>query len=307
MLSYSVRRIVQGLFVVVAASIVVFLLTRLFTDPVDFVLPLEATEQQRADRAAELGFDQPIVVQFGDYVSGLVRGDFGESLWQPGRSTMDIIGQTLPKSLLLVAAGMSLAIVLALPIGMIAATRPGGVVDRLLVTLSLVGLSMPQFFVGLMLIIVFAVRLDWLPVGGYGDASQLILPAIALALPALGRLTMVVRSAMIDELNSQYVKAARAKGMARSSVIAKHALRNAGVQVLTMSGWEVTRALAGFTVVVEKVFAWPGFGLFALEAIQRRDLFLLSTIVLVASILVVVVNVVVDILYKWIDPRIRLS
>ncbi len=282
---------------VVAASIVVFLLTRLFTDPVDFVVPLEATEEERAAREAELGFDRPIIVQFGDYIAGLARGDFGESLWQPGRSTIDIIGQTLPKTLLLVAAGMTLAIALALPIGMIAAMRPGGVLDRLLVTLSLAGLSMPQFFVGLMLIIIFAVRLDWLPVGGYGDPSQLVLPAVALALPALGRLTMVVRSAMIDELNSQYVKA----------VIAKHALRNAGVQVLTMSGWEVTRALAGFTVVVEKVFAWPGFGLFALEAIQRRDLFLLSTIVLIASILVVVVNVVVDILYKWVDPRITLS
>ena len=292
---------------VVAASIVVFLLTRLFTDPVDFVVPLEATEEERAAREAELGFDRPIIVQFGDYIAGLARGDFGESLWQPGRPTIDIIGQTLPKTLLLVAAGMTLAIVLALPIGMIAAIRPGGMLDRLLVTLSLIGLSMPQFFVGLMLIIIFAVQLDWLPVGGYGDPSQLVLPAIALALPALGRLTMVVRSAMIDELNSQYVKAARAKGMARRTVIAKHALRNAGVQVLTMSGWEVTRALAGFTVVVEKVFAWPGFGLFALEAIQRRDLFLLSTIVLIASILVVVVNVVVDILYKWIDPRITLS
>ncbi len=292
---------------VVAASIVVFLLTRLFTDPVDFVVPLEATEEERAAREAELGFDRPIIVQFGDYIAGLARGDFGESLWQPGRPTIDIIGQTLPKTLLLVAAGMTLAIALALPIGMIAAMRPGGLLDRLLVTLSLAGLSMPQFFVGLMLIIIFAVRLDWLPVGGYGDPSQLVLPAVALALPALGRLTMVVRSAMIDELNSQYVKAARAKGMARRTVIAKHALRNAGVQVLTMSGWEVTRALAGFTVVVEKVFAWPGFGLFALEAIQRRDLFLLSTIVLVASILVVVVNVLVDILYKWVDPRITLS
>lgn len=305
--SFALRRIGQGLFVVVAATIVVFALTRWFTDPVDFVLPLEATQEERVAREAELGFDRPIVVQFGDYVTDLARGDFGESLWQPGRSTIDIVGQTLPKTLMLVGAGMALAVLLALPIGMLAALRPGGILDRFLVTLSLAGLSMPQFFVGLMLIIVFAVNLDWLPVGGYGGLDHLILPSVALALPALGRLTMVVRSAMIDELNSQYVKAARAKGMARHTVVAKHALRNAGVQVLTMSGWEITRALAGFTVVVEKVFAWPGFGLFALEAIQRRDLFLLSTIVLVASVLVVVVNVAVDILYKWIDPRITLS
>ena len=304
---FIIRRIGQGLIVVAAATIVVFLLTRAFTDPVDFILPLEATEEERDSRQAELGFDRPLVVQFGDYVEDLSRGDFGESLWQPGRPTIDIVGQTLPKTLYLVAVAMTFAIALALPLGMIAALRPGGVLDRFLVTLSLVGLSMPQFFVGLLLIIVFAVKLQWLPVGGYGGFKHVILPAVALALPALGRLTMVVRSAMIDELNSQYVRAARAKGMSSTKVVAKHALRNAGVQVLTLSGWEITRALAGFTVVVEKVFAWPGLGLFALEAIQRRDLFLLSTIVLIAAMLVVAVNVLIDILYKVIDPRIELS
>lgn len=305
--SFILRRVGQGLFVIAAASLVVFLLTRAFTDPVDFVVPLEATEAERAARAAELGFDRPILEQLASYVGDLFRGDFGTSLWQPGRATIDIVGQTLPKTLLLVAAGMTMAIVIAIPTGMFAALRPGGVVDRTLVTLSLAGLSMPQFFVGLMLIIIFAVKLEWLPVGGYGGLRYLIMPATALALPALGRLTMVVRSAMINELNTQYVRAARAKGMLPRIVVGKHALRNAGVQVLTMSGWEITRALAGFTVVVEKVFAWPGLGLFALEAIQRRDLFLLSTIVLVAAALVVAVNVIVDILYKWIDPRITLS
>ncbi|WP_420637822.1 ABC transporter permease [Candidatus Poriferisocius sp.] len=304
---FIIRRIGQGLVVVVAATIVVFLLTRAFTDPVDFILPLEATQEEREAREAELGFDRPLVVQFGDYVSDLARGDFGDSLWQPGRSTMDIVGQTLPKTLQLVAAGMFLAIALALPLGMIAALRPGSILDRLLVTLSLAGLSIPQFFVGLLLIIIFAVQFQWLPVGGYGGLKHIILPAIALALPALGRLTMVVRSAMIDELNSQYVRAAKAKGMPTRTVVAKHSLRNAGVQVLTLSGWEITRALAGFTVVVERVFAWPGFGFFALEAIQRRDLFLLSTIVLIAAVLVVAINVIVDILYKAIDPRIELS
>ena len=305
--SFVARRIGQGLIVVVAATVVVFLLTRAFTDPVDFILPLEATEEERAAREAELGFDRPIYVQFADYVEDLSRGDFGESLWQPGRSTIDIVGQTLPKTLQLVGAGMFLAIALALPLGMLAALRPGSVLDRVLVTTSLMGLSMPQFFVGLMLIIVFAVELQWLPVGGYGGLDHLLLPALALALPALGRLTMVVRSAIIDELNSQYVKVAKAKGLRTRTVVAKHSLRNAGVQVLTLSGWEITRALAGFTVVVEAVFAWPGFGLFALEAIQRRDLFLLSTIVLIAAMIVVAVNVLIDILYKLIDPRIELS
>jgi peptide/nickel transport system permease protein len=303
---FVLRRIGHGLIVVAAATIVVFLLTRAFTDPVDFIVPLEASEEERAAREAALGFDEPLVVQFGNYVADLARGDFGESLWQPGRSTLDIVGQTLPKTLQLVAAGMTLAVVVAIPLGVQAARKPGGIVDRLLVTISLAGLSMPQFFVGLVLIIVFAVRLKWLPVGGYG-LQEVILPAVALALPAIGRLTMVVRSAMIDELNSQYVKAARAKGMPTRRIVARHALRNAGVQIVTLAGWEITRALAGFTVVVEKVFAWPGLGFFALEAIQRRDLFLLSTIVLIAAIVVVGINVVIDIIYKVIDPRIKLS
>ncbi len=170
MWTFVIRRVGQGLIVVVAAAVVVFLLTRAFTDPVDFVLPLEATEEQREAREAELGFDRPIIVQFGDYVEDLSRGDFGESLWQPGRSTIDIVGQTLPKTLQLVAAGMTLAIALALPMGMIAARRPGGVLDRILVTTSLIGLSMPQFFVGLLLLIVFAVQLQWLPVSGYAGS-----------------------------------------------------------------------------------------------------------------------------------------
>lgn len=304
---FVVRRVAQGLLVVLGVTVVVFVVTRMVGDPVKFVLPIEATAQERADRRQELGFDRPIVTQFGDYMGDLARFDFGESLWQRGRPTIDIVADTLPKTLQLVAVGLTLAVVLALPLGLLAATRPGRPLDRLLVTTSLLGLSVPQFWVGLILIIVFGVNLGWLPTAGAGTWKHIVLPSVTLALPAAGRLAMMVRSAMIDELNKQYVRTAKAKGMPAIRVVAVHAFRNGSIPVLTLFGWELIRALAGYTVVVETVFNWPGLGLTAIHAIVRQDLFLLQTIVLVVAAMVVVVNVAIDIAYRAVDPRIQVS
>jgi peptide/nickel transport system permease protein len=304
---FIVRRIIQGMIVVVGVVVIVFVVTRLIGDPVKFILPLGATEEQRAARAAELGFDRSVVVQFADYVSDLARLDFGESLWQRGRPTMEVVGEVLPRTFQLVGAGMALALLVALPVGMLAALRPGGPLDRMMVTLSLIGLSIPQFWLGLLLIIVFSVNLGWLPTGGIGGWQHVVLPSIALGLPAAGRLTMVVRSAMIDELNSQYVKQSKAKGMPYRRIVGMHALRNASVPIVTLSGWELIRMLAGYTVVVETVFGWPGLGLTAIQAIERQDLFLLQTIVLVVAVMVVLVNITVDIIYKVVDPRVKVS
>ena len=304
---FVLRRVAQGLIVVIGVTVVVFAVTRMIGDPVKFILPLEATEEEREARREELGFDRPILTQFGDYVGDLARGDFGDSLWQRGRSTLDIVGAVIPKTFQLVAAGMLLAIVLALPLGMLAATRPGSVRDRLLVTFSLVGLSVPQFWLGLILIIVFGVELGWLPTAGTGTFKHLILPAVTLALPTAGRLAMMTRSSMIDELNKQYVKTAKAKGMPYGRVVGLHALRNGSIPVITLTGWEVIRALAGYTVVVEVVFNWPGLGQTAIQAIQRQDLFLLQTIVLIVAVMVVALNILIDVLYKAVDPRVQLS
>lgn len=304
---FIARRLLQGAIVVIGVTVVVFVVTRMVGDPVKFILPLEATEEQRAARSAELGFDRSIPAQFADYVGDLSRGDFGESLWQRGRPTIDIVGAVLPKTFQLVAAGMTLAVLLAIPFGVLSSLRPGGVVDRLLVTTSLFGLSVPQFWLGLMLLIVFGVELGWFPTAGSGTWKHLVLPSVTLALPTAGRLAMMVRSSMIDELNKQYVKTAKAKGMPFRRVVGLHALRNGSIPVITLTGWEVIRALAGYTVVVEVVFNWPGLGQTAIQAIQRQDLFLLQTIVLVVAVMVVVVNIAVDILYKAVDPRVQLS
>ncbi|MEO1222748.1 MAG: ABC transporter permease [Pseudomonadota bacterium] len=300
------KRCWDGLIVILGVTVVVFVITRMIGDPVDIMLPLEATEEQRAAFEAQLGLDRPIVVQFVNYVWDLTRFDFGNSLWLD-RPALDIVFERLPITLLLVVSSIVLATVIAIPLGIIAALNPGSFIDRITVILSLVALSLPQFWLGLLLIVLFSVTLSWLPTGGIGGLSHLVLPAVTLALPAMTRLVMVVRSQMIDELNAQYIKTTEAKGLSQFRIVGVHAMRNAAVPVLTLVAWEFIRILSGYTVVVETVFAWPGLGLLALQAIQRQDLVLLQAIVFVIAVIVVVFNFGVDVIYKAIDPRIKLD
>jgi len=303
---YLARRIAQGGVVVFFVMLVVFVATRMIGDPVNFILPLSASQEQRDALRTELGFDRPLIVQFGDFIWDALHLDFGTSTKFVNESTLDVVFRFLPKTLELVFAGMLIAFVVSVPIGMIAAMRPGKMLDRFLVTISLLGLSMPQFFLAQILIVVFVVRLGRFQIGA-GDWTNLVLPAIALALPAIGRLTMVVRSSMIDELNAQYVKAAKAKGLRQRRIVAIHAMRNAAIPFVTLGGWEFIRALAGYTVVVEAVFGWPGLGSTAILAIKERDFFLIQTIVLVVAVMVVIVNIITDVIYKFVDPRVKLT
>lgn len=304
---YIVKRLAQGLVVIVGVTVFVFVVTRLVGDPVKFMLPLSATEEQRDARRHELGLDRPIPEQFGDFVGDVARGDLGESTYVRNQPALDVALDYLPRTFQLVALGMTVAVVCALPLGVFAARRPGSAVDRLLTTLSLVGLSMPQFFLGFILLILFTVQLQWFQSGPGPWTTNLVLPAVCLALPAIGRLAMVVRSAMIDELNTQYVKVAKAKGLSQRRVVGIHALRNAAIPFVTLFGWEVIRALAGYTVVVETVFNWNGLGFLAVQAIENNDFFLIQAIVLVVAVLVVLISILVDISYKIIDPRVKLA
>lgn len=303
---YILKRLLQGIVVIFGVTVVVFVVTRMIGDPVRVMLPIEATPEQRAEFSRQIGFDRPIPVQFVDFVGDLVRFDFGESLWQR-RPALDVVLEHLPRTFQLVAAGMLVAIVLSVPLGIVSALRPGSIRDRLTVTSSLLGLSVPQFWLGLILIIIFAVRFGWFPTSGTGSFNHLVLPALTLGLPIAGRLTMMVRSSMIDELNTQYVRTAKAKGLPYHRTVGFHALRNAAVPFVALTGWEGIRALAGYAVVVETVFAWPGIGFLALEAIERQDLILLQAIVFVVAVMVVIVNIGIDIAYKAIDPRIKLA
>jgi len=303
---YLISRLLQGGLVVFGVTVVVFVATRLIGDPVNFILPLSASLEQRERLRTDLGFDRPIFVQFWDYITDVFTFDFGTSTKFTNEETIDVVFRFLPKTLQLVAAGMLVAFVVSLVLGMLSAVKPGKVTDKLLVTLSLLGLSMPQFFLAQVLIVVFSVRFGWVQIGP-GPWTHLILPAVALALPAIGRLAMTVRSAMIDELNSQYVKAAKAKGMRRKRIVAVHALRNAAIPFVTLAGWEFIRALAGFTVVVEGVFGLNGMGSLAILAIRERDFFLIQTIVLVVAVMVVIINIAIDLVYKAVDPRVKLG
>lgn len=302
--TFIFRRAVQGLLVVLGVTIVVFVATRLIGDPAKVMLPLSASDAQRAAFEAQFGLDKPLGQQFFAFLGDLMRFDFGESIWQR-KPALDVVLGKLPKTLELIGAGMFLAIVIGIPLGAVAAIRPDGLFDRLIVGLSLTGLSIPQFWLGLLLIMIFAVGLGWVPTSGTGTLAHLILPALTLAVPAMARIMMLVRSSVINELNQQYVRTAKARGLPFVRVLFQHAMRNALVPVLTLAGWEVISAWAGYTVVVETVFAWPGLGFTAMKAIGQSDLFLLQAIVFVVAVGIVLVNILLDVLFKLIDPRIK--
>ena len=303
---FILRRLFQGFWVVFGVTATVFVVTRVFGDPVALMLPLNASDAQRAAFAAQIGLDQPLPVQFWRFLGDILTLNFGDSLWQR-RPAIEVVFERLPNTALLVAAGLGLAVLVSIPLGAIAALRPGGVVDRLVVSVGLLGLATPQFWLGLMAIMVFAVQLKWLPTSGFGTPAHLVLPALTLAMTPIARFTMMVRAAMIDELNKPYVQTARAKGMTLPRILRVHTLRNILVPFLALSGWEVITALSGYTVVVETVFAWPGLGMTAVQAIQRGDLFLMQAIVFVIAALIVLIGIVIDVAAKAIDPRIELN
>lgn len=303
---FIIRRVLQGVIVVFLVTVVVFITTRLIGDPVRVLLPFEATAEERAQFEHQLGLDRSIPVQFGDYLTDIFTLNFGESLVLR-EPAIEVVFERLPATLELVAAGMGLAFVVSVVLGVLAALKPGGWFDRIVVVGSLSALSMPEFWVGLLLIYLFGVELDILPTSGRGGFDHLILPAVTMAFATIGRMVMIVRSSMMDELAQPYVQTARAKGMPGGRVVGIHAMRNVSVPVVTLFGWELILALAGYTAVVETVFAWPGIGFLAYNAIIDQDLILLQAIVFVVSIFVVVINIGIDIVYRAIDPRIQLA
>lgn len=306
MLRFLAARLTHGIVVIFAATVVVFVVIRMVGDPVRVMLPLDATQEQRDQLTEKLGLNDPIFVQFFDYFGGLLRGDFGESIWQR-ESALPIVLGHIPRTFELVGAGVLLAVVIAIPIALLAAAKPGSWIDRITTTLGILGMSLPQFWLGLLLILLFSVVIGILPPSGSGSLAHLILPAVTLALPLIGRFAMTLRSSLIDEYSTEYARVLVAKGMPFKTSVSVHVLRNASTPFITMVGWETIRAVAGYAVVVETVFAWPGIGFLALQSVERQDLILLQTVVLVVAVLVVVMNVALDLLYRAIDPRVEIS
>lgn len=263
----------------------------------------EATEEQVQALRASLGLDAPIHVQFGRYVANLARGDFGDSIWQRVPA-LPIVLDRVPATLYLAGVTLALAIPLAIALGIVSAVKPRSVADRVVTVVSLAGVSTADFWLGLMLILVFAVQLGWLPTSGFGGVSFVILPAVALAVRPMGRISQVVRSAMLDEMGKGYVTTARAKGLGERAVIFFHTLKNAAIPIVTLMGDEAAALLNG-AVVIETLFGWPGVGILLIQAIERRDLPLIEAAVITIAVMIVTVNLLVDLTYILIDPRVR--
>jgi peptide/nickel transport system permease protein len=283
--------------------VVVFFMTHLVGDPASLMLRPEATEEQRMAVRERLGLNDPLSVQFTRFVGGVLRGDFGDSIWQRVPA-LPVVLHRLPATLYLATATLLLAVPLSILLGIASAIRPGSIVDRVVTVVALGGVSTADFWLGLMLILLFAVRFGWLPTSGYGGVQYVILPALALAFRPLGRISQVVRSAMLDQFSQPYVTTARAKGLTERIVVFLHMLKNAAIPIVTLIGDEAASLLNG-AVVIETVFGWPGVGILLIQAIERRDLPLIEACVFVIAVMIVSVNLLIDLTYTFLDPRVR--
>jgi peptide/nickel transport system permease protein len=285
-------------------SVVVFFLVRLTGDPVAVLLGDSATEADRLALVAELGLDRSLPEQYLIFLGDMLRGDLGRSISGDQSPALDLVLQRLPYSLLLALAALVITMSLGAPLGVAAAMFRGGPIDNAARMAALLGQSIPPFWLGLVLIYVFAVTLEWLPTSGFGGFANIILPAVTMALFSLAAVVRLIRSSMIEQLTSEYVKLARAKGLSETRVVWGHAFRNGVFPVITFMGSFFATMITG-AVVIETVFSWPGVGRLALDSILRRDFPVIQAVVLVITTLYIVANLIVDLLYAWLDPRIR--
>jgi ABC-type dipeptide/oligopeptide/nickel transport system permease component len=300
---YIWQRLWHTLFVLVAISIVSFFFIRLSGDPVMLLLPADASRTEIEELRQSMGFNDPLYVQYGRFAAGVVTGDLGNSLYYH-RPVLQLVLDRLPASLELATAALVFALVVAVPIGIISAIWRGSFIDFLSMLGALFGLSMPHFWLGIMMILLFSVTLGWLPTSGRGGIEHLVMPALALGVSLLAMFARLTRSLMLEVLSLDYVRTARAKGLPEWLVVGKHALRNALIPLVTVAGLEFGFLLGG-VVVIETVFAWPGLGRLVVQAIFNRDFPVVQAAVLVLACIFVLVNLVVDLLYGWLDPQIR--
>jgi ABC-type dipeptide/oligopeptide/nickel transport system permease component len=303
MTRFILKRSVYALFSLLILSVTIFLLVRVTGDPATLLAAPDASEADLARIRAEFGLDRPWHVQYARFVGGALRGDFGTSLYYRVPAGT-LYWQRLPASLELAFAAMVISLLMGLGVGILAAVRVDRWWDRVGKIVALLGLSVPSFWLGLMLILFFSVHLGWLPTSGRGTPAHLLMPAVALSGFFTAAHMRLTRSSMLEVLGSEYVKLARLKGLPEVWVIVKHAFKNALIPVLTLAGINFV-LMVNVAVVVETVFAWPGIGRLLYEGIEFRDFPVVQTVVLLGGVMVVGVNLLVDVLYAWIDPRIR--
>lgn len=304
MLKYLARRVASSLFALLVITVIVFLLSHLSGNPVDALLPDDASQEQIDAFIRDWGLDKPLWQQYATFLGNAVQGDFGTSLKWQGEDAMGFVLDRMPATLQLGAMAIVMSVVIALPLGIAAAVYKGTPVDNGAQMFALLGQSMPNFWLGIVLIWVFSVGLGWLPTSGMGTIYHAILPAIAIAWFQISALARLTRSAMLEVLDAEYIKLARVKGVSEAVVIWKHALRNAAVVPLTYFGILAASILTG-SVVIETVFSWPGMGWVAIEAIRGRDFPVVQAVIIAYAVIYMISNLVVDLLYVAIDPRIR--
>jgi peptide/nickel transport system permease protein len=304
MVQLIVRRLAASALILLGVAAITFALLYLLpADPAVNLAGRSATAQTVANIRHQLGLDQPLAVQFVNYLGKLAQGDLGRSYTQK-TEVITLILARLPATLILMAAGIAVEVMLGLIFGIIAAINRGGAIDRLVMTACFVGVSAPQFVVALLLLYVFALMLGWFPMSGFGTAAHVVLPAMTLGVLGAGWYARMVRSAMIDVLNQDYVRTARAKGISERRVIFRHALPNALLPIIAMIGIDIGQFMSG-VVVVESVYGWPGIGQLVWQAIQQVDLPIIMGVTLVSAFAIVAGNLVADLVAPLIDPRIR--
>ncbi len=289
----------------VLVTTLVFFVGRLTGNPADLLLPEEATEEERQALIETLGLDAPLWEQFGLFWVNAAQGDLGDSI-RYRESAVDVFFSRLPNTLAMVPLAMGVAIALAIPLGILSALRRGSLLDKVSGTIAVLGIATPNFWLGILLIYFFSVQLGWLPSGRMGGPAHYVLPTITLGTFLVAGFMRLIRSSMLEVLDTEFVKLARIKGMSETVVIWKHCLRNALIPVLTLWGVFMGQLVTG-AIVTETVFAWPGIGRLTYEAVIFRDYPLLQAVIIMDAILILVINLIVDVLYAYIDPRIRLS
>jgi peptide/nickel transport system permease protein len=301
---YITVRVVQAAIVLFCLVTFVFLASRVLGDPASLMAPLEASPQQIQDLRDQLGFSDPIGEQYVRFLGDVIHGDLGTSTWQQVPA-LDLVLSRLPATWALAFSAIFIATIIGIPLGIVASRRPRSLADNIVTGLSIISASIPNFWLALMLIAIFAVHLGWLPTSGYGSWQNFVLPLATLVPLSAGRISQITRTAMVDVLNQAYIRTARAKGLRERSILYAHALRNAALPVLIVGAAELADLLAG-SVIVETIFAWPGVGYLTTQAIVNRDLPVVTAAVLVIGVQVLLLNIIVDIYSAAVDPQIRL-
>ena len=296
----SLMQIVPVMFII---TIIVFVLVHVAGDPVNLMLPETASEEDRAALRTALGLDKPLYVQYMTFLGNVLHGEFGTS-FHYGQEALPLVLERLPATFQLAAASIVIAVLIAVPCGILSAAKRNSVVDVLFSLLAVIGKAMPNFWIGIMLILFFSVELQWFPVSGRGGIEHLVLPAFTVGVGLAAQMTRLIRSGMLEILSEDYIRTARSKGLRESVVVCVHAFRNGLIPVVTVISLQFT-SLIGGTLVTETVFAWPGLGMLLVTAVNMRDMAVVQAAVFIIAFTVIACNLLTDLVYRWLDPRIK--